>query len=77
MVSLFVARTWVFEAAHSALSGLAARFLASTVIFRLLNWPVFTVCFYAFALERELGIIVAIAAVLPVKYWTEKEFVFT
>ena len=75
--SLFVARSWVFDAAHTAITDVAAKFLLSTLVFRLLNWSVFTMCFYLFSISREVGIVLAIAAVLPVKYWAEKEFVFT
>jgi putative flippase GtrA len=72
-----VARRWVFQARGGHLLTQASRFLASSVFFRLLNLALYSLLWTLLALPREIGILVTIALLFPVKYVVEKTLVFT
>lgn len=76
-MGLHFARTWVFEVTHTSASLVATKFLLSTAVFRALNWAVFAAFLQFGSIERELAIVLAISTVLPLKYWTERQIVFT
>jgi putative flippase GtrA len=72
-----VARRWVFRARSGHLATQAKRFLASSAFFRLLNLALYSLLWTLLSLPREIGILVTMALLLPVKYVVEKTLVFT
>jgi putative flippase GtrA len=72
-----VARRWVFRARSGRLATQAKRFLASSASFRLLNLALYSLLWTLLSLPREMGILVTMALLLPVKYVVEKTLVFT
>jgi putative flippase GtrA len=71
------ARRWVFQAHGGHLGRQARRFLASSASFRLPNFALYSVLWSLLSIPREIGILAAIALLLPVKYAVEKTLVFT
>lgn len=71
-----IARRWVFQAHGGQLGRQARRFLASSVSFRLLNFALYSLLWSLLSVPREIGILAAIALLLPVKFVVEKTLVF-
>ena len=75
-VSFVTARAWVFRARQGHWIAQVSRFLASTACFRLLNLAVYSALWVMLGLPRELGILLAITLIFPIKYHIDRTLVF-
>ena len=71
------ARLWVFRARSGRLATHVRRYVVSSIFFRLLNFAVYSLLWILLALPREIGILVTLALLFPLKYVVERTLVFT
>ena len=76
LLNFTVTRNWVFRYEGTNVGHQLARFALASLVFRGLNWVVYSYAWNSLGIAREIAVIIAIAVLYPAKFLAHKTLVF-